>query len=298
MALNTVTATINGQSCTLTLDPSTGKWVGTITAPATTSWKMDGHYYPVTLKATDKAGNSKSVNSTDATLGKKLQLRVKEVTAPTITVTAPTASQLLTNNKPEIKFTVVDDGSGVDPSTIKLQIDSLTAVTGDVITKKAITNGYECTYTPAAVLTDGTHTLKINASDYDGNAATQKQVTFKVDTVPPTLSVASPAAGLITNNKTLTVSGTTDDVTSKPVTITVNGKSVTVGSNGTFSTTVELTEGDNTITVIAKDAAGKTTTVTRKVTLDTVAQVFVSATLSENPITVGKTLTITVEVTD
>lgn len=82
------------------------------------------------------------------------------------------------------------------------------------------------------------------------------------------------------------------------VTATINGQSVTVGSNGTFSTTVELTEGDNTITVIAKDAAGKTTTVTRKVTLDTVAPVFVSATLSENPITVGKTLTITVEVTD
>ena len=298
MALNTVTATINGQSCTLTLDPQTGKWVGTITAPATTSWKMDGHYYPVTLKATDKAGNSKSVNSTDATLGKNLQLRVKEVTAPTIAVTAPTASQLLTNNKLEIKFTVVDDGSGVDPSTIKLQIDSLTAVTGDAITKKAITNGYECTYTPTSALSDGSHTLKINASDYDGNAASQKSVAFKVDTTPPTLGVSSPAADLITNVKTVTVNGITNDATSNPCTVTVNGKSVTVGSDGSFTTTVDLTEGSNTITVIAKDGAGKTTTVTRKVTLDTVAPVFVSATLSENPTTVGKTLTITVEVTD
>ena len=250
------------------------------------------------MKATDKAGNSKSVGATDATLGKNLQLRVKEVTAPTITVTAPTASQLLTNNKPAIKFTVVDDGSGVDPSTIKLQIDSLTAVTGDAITKKAITNGYECTYTPTSALSDGSHTLKINASDYDGNAASQKSVAFKVDTTPPTLSVASPTADLITNVKTVTVSGTTNDVTSNPCTVTVNGKSVTVGSDGSFTTTVDLTEGSNTITVIAKDGAGKTTTVTRKVTLDTVAPVFVSATLSENPTTVGKTLTITVEVTD
>lgn len=30
-------------------------------------------------------------------------------------------------------------------------------------------------------------------SDYDGNAAAQKSVTFKIDTVPPTLSITSPA---------------------------------------------------------------------------------------------------------
>ena len=70
---------------------------------------------------------------------------------------------------------------------------------------------------------------------------------------------------LITNKKTVTVSGKTDDVSSKPVTVTVNGATVTVGTDGTFTKDVTLAEGANTITIVAKDKAGKTTTVTRAI---------------------------------
>ena len=94
---------------------------------------------------------------------------------------------------------------------------------------------------------------------------------MNVDTVPPTLNVTSPAEGLVTNNATVTVKGTTNDATSSPVTVKVNGTAVTVDASGNFSTTVTLTEGSNTITVVATDSAGKATTVTRKVTLDTKA---------------------------
>ena len=119
-----------------------------------------------------------------------------------------------------------------------------------------------------------------------------------MDTIPPTLNVTSPAEGLVTNQSSLTVTGTTNDVTSKPVTVTVNGASVTVNSDGSWSKTITLTNGNNTITIVATDRAGKTTTVTRTVKLDTGAPVIKSVTLTPNPVDAGKTFVISVEVTD
>ena len=49
---------------------------------------------------------------------------------------------------------------------------------------------------------------------------------------------------------------------------------------------------------VAKDKAGKTTTVTRKVTVDTSAPVIKSVTLTTNPVDCGKTFIIAVEITD
>lgn len=102
----------------------------------------------------------------------------------------------------------------------------------------------------------------------------------------------------MTNKNTVTITGKTDDITSKPVTVTVNGTAVTVATDGTFSKDVTLVNGSNTITIVAKDKAGKTTTVTRKVTLDTAAPVIKSITLTPNPVDCGKTFVIAVEVTD
>ena len=283
MAIKTVQVTINGVPTTLTLNSSTGKYEATITAPAKSSYNQSGGYYNVTVKATDTAGNSTSKDATDATLGSKLKLVVKEKVAPTITVTYPTASATTTNNKPTFKWKVTDDDSGVDSNTIGITIDSGSKITSG-ITKTATTGGYECSYTSATALSDGSHTVKFNASDNDGNAATQKSVTFKVDTVQPTLNVTSPAEGLVTNNATVTVK--------------VNETAVTVDASGNFSTTVTLTEGSNTITVVATDSAGKATTVTRKVTLDTKAPTITDVSITPNPVDGGKTFVIAVSVTD
>ena len=185
MAIKTVQVTINGVPTTLTLNPQTGKYEATITAPTKSSYNQSGGYYNVTVKATDTAGNSTSKDATDGTLGSKLKLVVKEKVAPTITVTYPTASATTTNNKPTFTWKVSDDDSGVNSNTIGITIDSGSKITSG-ITKTATAGGYECSYTPATALSDGSHTVKFNASDNDGNAATQKSVTFKVDTVPPT----------------------------------------------------------------------------------------------------------------
>ena len=270
---------------TLTYDSASKTYKATLTAPAKSSYNQSGHYYGVQIIAKDEAGNTTTVNQSDATLGSKLRLTVKEKTAPVITISSPTASQLLTSNQPTISFTVTDDDSGVNPDTIKLLIDG-SEISG--ITKTKTTSGYSCSYKPSTAL----------SSDYDGNAATQKSVSFKIDTVPPELSVTSPVNKLVTNKTTVTVAGTTNDATSSPVTLTINGSAVTVYDDGTFSKDITLKDGSNTITVVAKDGAGRTTTVTRTVTLDTKAPVISDVSLAPNPADVGATYVISVSVTD
>ena len=301
MAVKTVQVVINGQTHTLTYNATTKKYEATITAPSTSSYNQNGHYYNVKVKATDEAGNSVTKDATDTTLGSSLQLKVKEKVAPVISITAPSSSAKLTNNKPVINWTVTDADSGVNPSTIKLIIDSQTITTG--ITKTQSGKNYTCSYTPTTALSDGTHTIKVSASDYDGNVATQKSVTFTVDTVPPELSVSAPVDNLVTNQSSLVVKGTTNDVTSSPVTLTskLNGgteQTVEVGSDGSFTKTLTLVTGENTIVITAKDGAGKTSTVTKKVVLDQTAPVIQSVTISPNPVNAGATYTISVEVTD
>lgn len=58
MAITKVRVKINGVWSNLALNSSTGKWEGTITAPATTSYNQSGGYWPVTVEATNSAGYS------------------------------------------------------------------------------------------------------------------------------------------------------------------------------------------------------------------------------------------------
>ena len=294
MAVKTVQYIFNGQTYNLTYNSKTKKYEATVTAPSKSSYNQTDHVLGGTVKATDQAGNVTTVDQTHSTLGASLKLRVKEKVAPVISITAPSEGAYITNTTPTIEFSVTDADSGVNSGTIAVTIDG-TAISS--VTKTAITGGYKCTCTPAA-LKDGAHTISVTASDNDDNAASANTSSFTVDTVPPTLSVTAPTDRLITNKSTVTVTGKTDDATSKPVTVTVNGTAVTVGTDGAFSKDVSLANGSNTITIIAQDKAGKTTTVTRTVTLDTVAPVIKSISLTPNPVDCGKTFVIAVEVTD
>ena len=268
---------------------SGNQWVGTGTAPLKSSYSQENHVYKVTTYAKDDAGNTDSYEST---------LRVVEKVAPTITPSSPTTGSTITNNKPSIVWEVKDDDSGVNTASIGITIDSGSKITGDAIQKQAITGGYKCTYTPSEALDDGQHTIKFDAADNDGNVATQKSITIKIDTVPPTLTVNSPTEGMVTNNSTLVVSGVTNDATSSPVTLKVNNQPVEVQENGQWSTAITLSEGENTITIVATDSAGKTSTVTRHVTLDTGAPVIESAVINPDPADSGEAITITAIVTD
>lgn len=294
MSVKTAQYIFNGQTYNLTYNASSGKWEATVTAPSKSSYSQQNHVLGGTIKATDDAGNTTTVDQNHTTLGASLKIRVKEKTAPSITITAPSAGAYITTVTPAIEFQVKDTDSGVNAGTIAITVDG-TAVSN--ITKTAIDGGYKCTCT-SPTLKDGSHTISVKASDNDGNAAVAKTATFTIDTVPPTLQITAPSNDLITNQKTVTVTGKTDDATSKPVTVTVNGATVTVGTDGTFTKEVTLAEGANTITIVAKDKAGKTTTVTRRVTVNTSAPVIKSITLSPNPVDCGKTFIIAVEITD
>lgn len=298
MAVNTVTFTLNGQEYTLSYDSASGSYKGTITAPGTTSWAQPDHKYKGSVKATDTAGNAVTADTDDFPA---LALRVLEKVAPVITPVYPSSDAFLSNAAPTITWNVTDSGSGVDPDTISIQVD-IGAVVTSGITKVEISGGYQCAYTPSA-LSDGAHSVVLNASDNDGNSASQVTLSFTVDTVPPILDITSPADGLITNNASLQLAGTTNDANSGVSTVTYawNGgeaqQATVTGGTITASLTIPR-EGENTLTITATDQAGKTTTVTRTVTLDTVAPVITAVTLAPNPVDAGKTYVITVTVTD
>ena len=297
MAISSVRAQVNGTWYTLTYDSASGAYKGTVTAPGSTSYNRTGGYYDVIVEATNTAGTKTTATGTELA---GLKLVVKETVKPVITIKSPAKGAYVTTNTPSISVEVVDEsgGSGVNMNSFVLKVDS-TTVSG--YTKTVITNGVRVTYTPTTALSDGSHTLTVNCSDNDGNAATAATSTFIVDTVPPTLNLTAPVDGLSINANKITVSGTTNDATSSSVTvkITVNGTdqgSVTVATNGSFSKEITLVEGSNSVVVTATDAAGKASVVSRTVTLDTSVPVIKSASVSPNPVTTGATMIISVVV--
>lgn len=299
MAITQVRVQINGSWYVLSPTETPGQYSAQVTAPGTTSYNEPGGYYNVKAEATNDAG---TVGQADAGTVEGLKFYVRETVAPTITVVLPTTGATVTNNKQPVVFNITDQasGSGVKLSSVVVKLDGTPVSSGEV-THSAISNGYSFTYTPASPLDNGNHTVEINAEDNDGNAATAKSTTFKVDTVPPSLNITSPSEGLVTNTSALTVAGTTNDATSSPVTvkISLNGAdqgAVTVESSGAFSKAITLREGANVIVVTATDSAGLESSVTRNVTLDTSVPQIISATIVPNPADTGETVIITVTV--
>ena len=304
MAIDTVKVTVNGTTVTA-IDNGNGTYTASLAAPNITSYNVNsGHYYPVTIVATNKAGTATTVNDQTATLGELLRLRVKELTAPTITISSPTSGQYLGTASPSITFTLTDEanGSGVAINTLKIVVDNVTYTnTSAGVTISTITNGYSVTCVPSA-LTDGSHTLTISVDDNDGNHATSTSISFITDTIAPTLSVSNPAAnGTYVSNPSLTVTGTTADSTSGTPTVTITLNGVNQGdvavSNGSFSKGVTLLNGANTIVVTATDKAGRVTTITRTITLDSSTPVVASVVINPNPVNIGENYTVTIAVT-
>ena len=218
MATKRVTIKAYGQ--TFQLSHGTGnEWKVSAVMPDTSSYSQADHYYPVTVEAEDEAGNVTTKTVDDPILGEKLKLFVREITAPVITISSPTAGTKTSNKRPPVVFTVTDNDSGVDEDTIKLSLDGQTYTTAN-FTKEAVSGGYKYTYTPTADLPDDEYTATVSASDNDGNAATPKSVTFEVYAAAPTLSVTDPAEDGVTNKPSLQYAATTNGA---ELIVTVNG---------------------------------------------------------------------------
>ena len=306
MAIKQVRVKINNAWTVLTYNETTGNYEATIAAPNITSYNVNsGHYYPVTIEATNMAGSVSTVDDTHSTLGNNLKLKVKEKTKPVIAISAPTASAYLATNTPEIAFTITDEtnGSGIDISTLTIKVGNATYTnTSSGVTVTAITNGKSIKFIPQTALSDGSHTVTINCSDYDGNAADAKSVSFTVDTVAPTLTVTAPAEnGLYVPTTGYVVKGVTNDTTSSVATVNVklNGVdqgTVSIDSSGNFSKSITLANGANTIIVTATDKAGKTTTITRTINVDTSVPEVTSVVITPNPVGTGNSFVISVKV--
>ncbi len=110
------------------------------------------------------------------------------------------------------------------------------------------------------LLDEGENLIRITAADDVGNLTTvERSVTVK--TQPPVLSINLPE-GERFNTPVIQLSGSTEPGAA----VLVNRRVVPVGPKGDFNVALNLNQGDNLVEVTARDRAGNTTTLTRRVT--------------------------------
>lgn len=309
MPVKSVRVKINNVWSILNYNSNTGKYEGTVTAPATTSYNLnEEHYYPVTIEAIDMAGNILLKDNTDEELGKFLKLRVKETVKPVITIENPANGAYVTNSSQNISFKLRDElgGSGVKIASLKLQLDNGAVLTNisQGISINSVAGGYDVVYSPQTTLTDGKHIIKINVEDNDGNAAVQSESSFIVDTVPPALNITKPATdGMYVNRKLFLLEGKTSDATSSPVAIGIKLNNLDVGAvsikaDGSFEKEIILIEGNNTIAIVATDKAGKSSEVKRTIICDILPPVVSEIVIQPNPVNTSEKYVISVKVVD
>ena len=290
---------LDGRKTTATFDSKTGLWTAAVTAPSESSWSQEGHVYNAEIHADDAAGNSAVMKTTDTTYGAQLRIRVLEKTAPVATIVSPTAGSVLGSAEQTISLKISDAGnSGLNMESIKFTVN------GNVIANTNLTwadaSGAKTATYKATGLPDGSNTITLDVSDNDGNKATHASTNFVISTAAPTLNVTSPADKILTNQNKVTVSGI-----AKPGSASVTLSSVKINdvdakpvADGKFSLEVTLTEGANTVKIIATDSLGKSTTVTRTITLDSKAPVISDVKTVSTTVDAGKTITITFKVVD
>jgi hypothetical protein len=113
-------------------------------------------------------------------------------------------------------------------------------------------------------LTEGANLLTLTASDPVGNAAVETRAVH-LDTVPPPLTLASPANGTMTDSPVVRLSGNTE----AGATVTVDSLLLVPAGDGSFDSNVALMEGQNTLAVTATDPAGNVNSTSVAVFVDT-----------------------------
>lgn len=304
----------NGQELVATYDPQTQLWTATATAPSTSSYGQPDHVYKAEVFAEDQAGNSASVNSSDATYGAQLKIRVLEKTKPEGQIRTPSNGSVLGTNIQNVLITVTDNGgSGLNNASFKLKVNDnlvpLKAGDADGYTIEAgsgADSGKTLIKYTAKNLADGANKVTFEFADNDGNHGDTLTSNFTISTSAPALNITSPADNLLTNSKTVTVAGdATTQVTGvsiSKVVIKIDGGAdnvVTLGGNGSFSKEITIDrDGRHTITIIATDSLGKTTQVVRNVTIDTTKPVITDIKASATTVDAGGRITFTFKVTD
>jgi flagellar hook assembly protein FlgD len=117
------------------------------------------------------------------------------------------------------------------------------------------------------VLSDGAHTVRVEAVNGAGKTGFA-EVTFTVDTVPPTVSMDPVTSPTNTNSQTITGSMESGATVTVSVNTTATPGLVSYPTTTTWNCTVTgLNAGANGITVTARDAAGNSATAMASITL-------------------------------
>lgn len=308
MSIATIKAVIDGQTYPLTLSED-GYYVLAGTAPAESSANEPGGYYGVQIIAADEAGNEITINQEDGTWGDQLQLEAYESTKPTVTITYPSADSRINTCTPTITAQLRDNDSGIDPATLDLRINGGSKITQGApgLTLTPVEGGYDLSYAVPTALDEGQTTISVGVSDKDGNAADQVSITCTIAVTAPTLSLSSPADGLITNQARTPIIGTGSDDQLSRLNLHVYTNDHDQGPveidsvTGAFATHTDpdyMHEGINTIRVHGTDATGLEVEITRTVTLDTIPPRIIEVIGVTDRVHVGSPFTIRVKVED
>lgn len=144
------------------------------------------------------------------------------------------------------------------------------------------------TYSAApAGLVDGTYTARTTQTDAAGNRGRSAAVTFRVDTVAPSVTIATPAGGSSTRDQVVVLRGSagTDEGDAATVTVTAAGQTLTpaVRDTGTWSVALgPLDGGTYTATARQLDAAGNAGT-SATITFTVVAPPYAEAVTGDGP---------------
>jgi RHS repeat-associated protein len=115
-------------------------------------------------------------------------------------------------------------------------------------------------------LAEGPNEITATASDTFGHVAVSEPVLYVLDTQAPAVTISSPQEGEVVESLAVTITGTAADPNLD--TVTVNGVAATVGEDGSFTASVPLADGANTLVVVATDRAGHATEASVNVFLD------------------------------
>ncbi|MCX9025521.1 MAG: hypothetical protein OIN85_05430, partial [Candidatus Methanoperedens sp.] len=207
----------------------------------------------IEVEAIDSSSNYNRINITRTVI--YTPPVVLDTTPPSLVVNQPTNGQDFVTNL------ITVSGSAYDSSGIYS-----VSVNGAII---AVGAG---TFSTNVYLTPGTNTITVAATDGAGQTASaNRTVTYTLpvvsDSTPPLLIVSQPRNDQNFETNSIIVSGTAYDA-SGLYSVTINGNDVSLSSTGSFSSTVYLVNGSNSITVSATDAStnANTATITRTAT--------------------------------
>lgn len=172
-----------------------------------------------------------------------------DVTAPTITILSP-QNDLITSDANQ---------------TITGTLNETATLT---VNGTAITVAADNSFSHSITLIEGDNSFAFNATDLAGNSINQ-DLTLTLDTVLPIIAIDAPQDDLLTNVSTQIITGTI----SETATLTINGVTVNVATDNSFSYNIELAEGSHSFLFIATDLAGNSSTQNLTLILDTTAPI-------------------------